>query len=280
MRQPIRSRLSTLGDTFALSLLAVGISVLAGQLLADRALQQALPTAVEQVLLAREERALADARQTLLADWNGAADSTADGRHVYGNPTAPFTLVEFSDLECPYCKRFHDTPKQLADHSNGQINWEWQHYPLAFHNPVAASAAHAAECVGEVAGNRAFWAFTGQWFARTQLNGQGVESVERLAHEVGAPRAAYAQCMASGKHRPVIEHQSQRGTRLGVTGTPATVVVDNTTGNTLLIKGAQGPKAFLEAMQQLVTRRDSAPHPERGPAPATPDGSPEAATAQ
>ncbi|ANF89285.1 hypothetical protein A7J50_5971 (plasmid) [Pseudomonas antarctica] len=227
-----------------------------------------MPEAVDKTLKDREAEKIKAAKAKILSNWSGAADTSIEGRHIYGSMDAQFTLVEFSDLECPYCKRFHDTPKQMADKSDGRINWEWQNYPLAFHNPVAEVAAHAAECVGEIAGNKAFWAFTGEWFARTQLNGQGVEDVERLVQEVGAPLEDYRQCMDSGKYKALIESQAKKGTNMGVTGTPATVVVDNLTGNKLLVKGAQSTQVLLQTMQQLVKMRDEAPNQEKSDTPA------------
>ena len=53
--------------------------------------------------------------------------------HVYGNPGAVISLIEYSDFECPYCKRFHPIAKELVDKSGGQINWIYRHYPLPMH---------------------------------------------------------------------------------------------------------------------------------------------------
>ena len=61
------------------------------------------------------------------------------------NPDAPVTLIEYSDFECPFCKRFHDTAKRLVDASEGQVNWVYRHFPLGFHNPGAQKQAEAAE---------------------------------------------------------------------------------------------------------------------------------------
>ncbi|WP_245228378.1 DsbA family protein [Vibrio mytili] len=95
--------------------------------------------------------------QAKYAKYESAPEQVPDDKRIYGNLNARFTLVEFSDLECPFCKKFHDTPKEVVDASNGNINWQWKHLPLSFHNPAAEKEALAAECVAEQKGNRGFW---------------------------------------------------------------------------------------------------------------------------
>jgi len=249
-----------LGFTVLCSAIAIGVSTMINTNLTEKAIEKAmierLPEGIVNALDAQAQAEIAEAQKKILADWSGAADVAINGRHIYGKTDAEFTLVEFSDLECAFCKRFHDTPKSLVDQAGGKINWEWQHYPLQFHNPAAATAAHAAECVGEDAGNQAFWAFTGQWFERSAMNGQGYDNIERLAQEVGASPKAFRECMASGKYKQMIQEQMDRGTAMGVTGTPATVVVDNTTGRQVMVKGAQPAQALLQAIAQLVDQRN------------------------
>ncbi|SEJ12106.1 Protein-disulfide isomerase [Azotobacter beijerinckii] len=222
----------------------------------DEALAERLPEAMKQVQAQQEEAAQKAEREGVLAPWAAAPEQVPEGRHLYGSLNAQFTLVEFSDLECPYCKRFHDTPKTLVDQSGGKVNWEWWHYPLAFHSPGAILGAQAAECVAELAGNQAFWAFTGEWFKRSELNGAGVESAEQLAQLVGAPVEPFKQCLASEKYKAKVEQQMAKGSELGVTGTPSTFVVDNQTGNRVLVRGAQTPQALLDAMKQTIGLRD------------------------
>lgn len=234
----------------------------------DEALAERLPEAVKLVLAQQEEAALKADRESVLSEWAAAPAQVPEGRHIYGSLSAQFTLVEFSDLECPYCKRFHDTPKTLVDQSGGKLNWEWWHYPLAFHSPGAMLGAQAAECVAELAGNQAFWTFTGEWFKRSELNGAGVESAEQLAQLVGAPVEPFKQCLASEKYKAKVEQQIAKGTELGVTGTPATFVVDNMTGNRVLVRGAQTPQVLLEAMKQAIGMRDAPPSQGNPPAPA------------
>lgn len=223
----------------------------------DEALAERLPEAMKQVQAEQEAAALQAERESILESWNMAPTQVPPGRHIYGNLKAQFTLVEFSDLECPYCKRFHDTPKTLVEQSGGKLNWEWLHYPLAFHSPGAMLGAQAAECVAELAGNQAFWAFTGEWFSRSQLNGAGVESAEHLAKLVGAQIEPFKRCLATEKFKTKVEEQIAKGTEMGVTGTPATFVVDNLTGNRVMVRGAATPQTLLDAMTQSLAMREA-----------------------
>lgn len=143
-----------------------------------------------------------------------APQGLVDGKRIYGSPNAQFTLVEFSDLECPYCKRFHSTAKEVVDQSNGLVNWEWRHMPLDFHQPVAGIEAHAAECVGELAGNRAFWAYLDEIFAESRGNGQGTKNLAELATALGVDGNEFRACMQSGRHQAKVNEDQAMGAAL------------------------------------------------------------------
>src|SRR3546814_8358742 len=68
---------------------------------------------------AKEQAEVAAAKLQILSQWSAASDIEVKGRNIYGKADAEFTLVEFSDLECPFCKRFHDTPKSLVEQAGG-----------------------------------------------------------------------------------------------------------------------------------------------------------------
>lgn len=256
-----RNTFAILGISFTMSAIAAAVGLNIGMMYTDSAVNKALsddlPAAMANAQARAEEARLAAEIPENLSPWALAEDNMPPGRHIFGNLDAEFTLVEFSDLECGYCQRLHDTPKALVEQAGGKINWEWQHYPLGFHNPTAEKAAMAAECVAEQAGNKAFWAFTGQWFDKSQLNGQGVEDITKIALSVGAERSEFKQCLDSGRFKQLVQDQVKKGTELGVTGTPATFVIDNQTGNRLLVKGAQPPQAYLQAMKELIDMRQA-----------------------
>ncbi|ENH0446271.1 DsbA family protein, partial [Salmonella enterica] len=144
------------------------------------------------------------------AQFEAAPEKVEEGKHIYGDLGARFTLVEFSDMECPFCKRFHDTPKQIVDASKGNVNWQWKHMPLDFHNPAAHKEALAAECIAEQKGNRGFWVFVNDIFHHTQGNGGGVADLASVVTGVGADLDAFRECLGSGKYEDKVEADIQK----------------------------------------------------------------------
>lgn len=200
-------------------------------------------------LAARKQQEMVEAKY---AKYQAAAETVPGDKSIYGNVNARFTLVEFSDLECPYCKRFHNTPKEIVDASQGNINWEWKHLPLSFHNPAARKEALAAECVREQQGNRGFWVFLDDVFANSRGNGQGVPDLDGLIAGVGADVQKAQQCMDEGRYDDKIDADLQMAASNGINGTPATFVVDNTTGRHQLLTGAQPAAAFMAAIRKMM----------------------------
>jgi protein-disulfide isomerase len=195
--------------------------------------------------------------QTKYAKYESAPEQVPDDKRIYGNLNARFTLVEFSDLECPFCKKFHDTPKEVVDASNGNINWQWKHLPLSFHNPAAEKEALAAECVAEQKGNRGFWVFLDEVFAKSQGNGGGVPNLAEVIESVGADASLVRECLASGRYDLKIAADVKQATENGISGTPATFIVDNQTGKTQLIRGAQPSQAIAAIIRKMMIESEN-----------------------
>lgn len=177
--------------------------------------------------------------------------------HLYGNPDAAVTQVEYSDFECPFCKGFYGTAKRLVDASGGQVNWVYRHFPLAFHSG-AQKEAEAAEGVTELGGNDAFWKFSDTIFARTTSNGKGfpIENLTPLAAEIGLDQARFQQCLDSGRFAEKVQQQMAAGARAGVSGTPGNILYHKPSGRVIAIRGAQPLERFQQAAQALS---DTAP---------------------
>ncbi|MEK9181475.1 MAG: thioredoxin domain-containing protein [Patescibacteria group bacterium] len=96
--------------------------------------------------------------------------------HILGNINAKIIIVEYSDLECPFCKVFHNTMHQVVEKSNGEVAWVYRHYPIAQLHSKAFREAEATECAWEQGGNDTFWKYTDKIFEITPSNNRLEES--------------------------------------------------------------------------------------------------------
>ncbi|MCR4279564.1 MAG: thioredoxin domain-containing protein [Candidatus Zambryskibacteria bacterium] len=87
-----------------------------------------------------------------------------DGDHVRGSVDAPVTLIEYSDLECPFCKSFHPQVQQALAGYGNQLSWVYRHFPLDFH-PSARPLAEGSECAAQLGGNDKFWEYVDYVFS-------------------------------------------------------------------------------------------------------------------
>ena len=221
------------------------------------ALDTAIDAGIER-FVARKRQALADAAReqqkaaASKADKVRPADPASD--HIYGNPDATVSLIEYSDFECPFCKRFHPTSKALVDGSDGKVNLVYRHFPLGFHNPVAEHEAEASECAAELGGNDAFWKYSDELYARTASNGKGIPGGQlgALAANIGLDAAAFDACLKSGRHADVVKKDYEEGVSLGVSGTPGNILRNNKTGKVLVRTGALPQARMQAAIDELL----------------------------
>lgn len=149
----------------------------------------------------------------------------SDSDHIRGNANAQVTIVEYSDLECPFCKRFHETMKQVLATYGDKVRWVYKHFPLDQLHSKADKEAEAAECAGEQGGNDAFWAYIDKVFEVTPSNnGLDLALLPAIAQDLGLDKGKFESCLSSGKYAELVEVQFQEGARLGVDGTPGSFV--------------------------------------------------------
>ncbi|ABK42969.1 DSBA oxidoreductase [Magnetococcus marinus MC-1] len=131
-----------------------------------------------------------------------------------GAADAPVTIVEFSDFECPYCRRVQPALKQLKTKYGDKIQFVFRHYPLSFHK-LAPLASKAAMC-GE--DQQQFWAFHDALFEEgVDLSRAGLDKV---AADLKLDMALFKNCLDSNKHEAKLDADLTEGQSLGVTGTP------------------------------------------------------------
>lgn len=182
----------------------------------------------------------------------GEAPRVTGADHIRGNPDAAITLIEYSDFECPFCKRFHPTMLQVLEKYPDDVRWIWRHFPLSFH-ANAQKEAEATECAGELGGNDAFWKYTDVLFERTASNGTGfaLTALAPLARELGLDQSKFQACLDSDKYAQHVRDEMNSGSAAGVSGTPGTIVIGRD-GKSQLIPGALPFESIDQVIQSLL----------------------------
>jgi len=179
--------------------------------------------------------------------------------HVFGNPNAPVKIVEYSDLECPFCKRFDTTMTQIMSEygKDGRVAWVYRHFPLDQLHPVKArKEAVASECANELGGNSAFWQFIKRFFELTPSNNQtDIDTVlPQIAREIGLNESEFQACLDSGKYDKHVQDEYNNAVATGGTGTPWSIVVAEN-GKKFPVNGAvpyQNIKQLIDiALQEI-----------------------------
>lgn len=175
-----------------------------------------------------------------------------DSDHIRGSKNAKVTLVEYSDLECPFCKRFHPTMQQALKEYDGKITWVYRHFPLDQIHAKADKEAEATECANELGGNEAFWKMVDKIFEVTPSNnGLSLDDLPKLAEQIGLDSGKFKSCLDSGKYAAHVEEDYQDGIRGGISGTPGTIVIDGK-GGKKLIPGALPYEQVKQILDQAL----------------------------
>lgn len=162
------------------------------------------------------------------ASADNAREVDPVGDHILGNINAPVTLIEYADLECPYCKDYHKVVEATLKSylANGKVRLVYRHLPLIDIHPKAMDEAIAAECVSRVSGNDAFWTYIRKIFEITPSNNKlDLTQLDRLAHELGVNTDSFTTCRANSDVKAIIEKDTQDAIDAGARGTPYSILI-------------------------------------------------------
>lgn len=176
---------------------------------------------------------------------------SVDDDSVLGDKNAPLTLIEFSDYECPFCKRSFDQllPELKKNYiDTGRLKLVYRDFPLPFH-ANAHKEAEAAECARSQGDDATYFKFHDQIFTQTTSNGTGLapSQLPVIAKSLGLDVSQFQQCLDSRKFENEVDKDIADGIAAGVSGTPAWFIgkssKDGVINGTLLV-GAQPFPAF------------------------------------
>lgn len=194
------------------------------------------------------------------ADDTSPKQVSVDDDPVLGDKNAPVTLIEFSDYECPFCKRhFEQTYPQLKKDyiDTGKVKLVFRDYPLSFHDPLATIEAIAANCAREQGGDVAYYNFHDAIFKKTTSNGNGLtkEGLYTISTELGLNTPNLTSCVESEKYKDEVTKDFADGSAVGVSGTPGFFVGKSTADgkiNGTPLVGAQPYSAFKIIIDQML----------------------------
>lgn len=182
---------------------------------------------------------------------------TTQGGVALGSANASIALIEFSDYQCPFCKRFHDQSfaalkKEYVD--SGKLRYVFRDFPLDRIHPQARKAAEAAHCMGA---QGKYWQAHDTLF-KNQDRLQ-VADLKSYAAKAGLDTKAFNECLDKETYAKQVQQNLDDGIRAGVRGTPTFVLgrLDaNGTVDGLLITGARPLEDFRQAIDQLLADKN------------------------
>ena len=162
---------------------------------------------------------------------------------VRGVASAPVTIVEFSDYQCPFCSRVNPTLEQVRKTYGDQVRIIFKDFPLPNH-AQAPKAAEAAHCAGE---QGKYWEMHDQLFANQRaLN---LPELKQYAVALSLDAAKFNQCLDSGKHAGLVAAGLAQGQKMGVNSTPTLYI------NGRALVGAQPFEAFKQIIDEELARK-------------------------
>lgn len=181
----------------------------------------------------------------------GPVDIPPGGAFALGDPNAPVTIVEFTDIQCPFCARHHGRtlPLIISNYvDQGLVYYIFRDFPLTSIHPQAVEAAEAARCAGDQNGYKEM--YDQLFFSQNEWSGKSNATAmfAQYAAALGLDEEAFTTCLESNQYQMDVYQDLELGTSLGVQGTPAFFI------NGYPLSGAQPYSTFVEAIDFFLSQ--------------------------
>jgi len=180
-----------------------------------------------------------------------------ENTYILWNPNAKISFVEYSDLECPFCKRLHNAwtvDKILADYK-WKVNYIFKQFPLSFH-ANAPKEAEAILCAWDLWGSKKYYSYIDAIFKRTNSNGHwfSLDALVPLAKELWLPEAKFKKCLDSGKNASRVQNESSEWSSFWVTWTPWNIIINKETWEYKALPGAYPFNSFKTIIDGFLNK--------------------------
>jgi len=181
------------------------------------------------------------------------AEVSVSGKPILGREDAPVTMVEFSDYQCPFCKRHFLTvlpiiKKEYID--TGKVRYVFRDFPIASLHPQAKKGHEAAYCARE---QNKYWEMHDTLFENSK--DFSVPALKRYAQGIGLDGDRFNNCLQSRKYASRIEKEIAEGTKAGVRGTPSFFIGPSGSGGKItgtIVRGAQPLARFRRVIENVL----------------------------
>lgn len=176
---------------------------------------------------------------------------SVDDDAVMGEKNAKVTLIEFSDYECPFCKRyFDDTYEQVKKEyvDTGKIKYVYRDLALSFHDPLATLEAVAANCARAQGDDTIYFQYHDEVFKKTKSNGNGLTEadLDTIALDLGLDVASFSVCVKDENNKEEVRKDVADAGAVGATGTPTFFIGKSTDNGIITGTKLVGAQPFSE----------------------------------
>jgi protein-disulfide isomerase len=188
---------------------------------------------------------------------NGKGAPEVEKKNIASSPSAPargnlrskVTVIEFSDFQCPFCKRAEDSVKQVMQNYGDKIRFEWRNLPLPMH-PDAPMAAQAAMEAYKQKGPETFWKMHDLLYenqpSKEKQDGLKREALDGYAQQLGLDMGKWKTALDTQSHKAEIDADAKVANDNGISGTPAFII------NGYFINGAQPYPKFRKLIERAL----------------------------
>lgn len=172
-----------------------------------------------------------------------------EGRVIFGNKSAPITIVEYSDFQCPYCSRGYGTMKEIKKQYGDKVRVVYKHLPLDFH-PLAMPGARYFEAIAMQDHAKAEKFHDLVFESQGEMQSKGENIFKEIAKKVGADMKKLEASLKDDKITKRIAADSEEARKFNFSGTPGYLV------NGVSLKGAYPIEAFKQIIDRQLTAKN------------------------
>ncbi|MEW6203134.1 MAG: thioredoxin domain-containing protein [bacterium] len=183
------------------------------------------------------------------------ASVDTNGKPHMGKDDAPVTMIEFTDMQCPYCKRYNDTTFPTIKQKyidTGKLRYLQINLPLPFHKD-AHKAAQALYCASD---QEKFWEMRDEMFKNQ--GALSVDAIKGYAGRLALDAAAFSACLDGGKYENRVNDDLKAAQAAGINGTPGFVIARTINATTIVkgnkLSGAQPTDVFVQAIEKTLSK--------------------------